>query len=406
MTTTLPKHDTLTKAERSRRLKELLRELDIPPSYYKKAAKRYQSLHDWFKRPESTIRQFDPAVYPQGSFRLGTVIKPLSPDEEYDLDVVCHLVLLRKTDLSQRALKELIGAEVEAYAKAMGIEAPVKERKRAWRLDYADGVSFHIDVLPCIPEDELTIRTLVVLHGVPQNLAASAVALTCTSDPLYNFATTEWPTSNPVGYGTWFEQQMEVTSTFERRKQLVKEGAYDKEEKVPVYELKTPLQQSVQLLKRHRDSMFAAHPELKPISMIITTLAAKAYGGEEDLDDALRGILERMPDHVQSSEPRVPNPTNPGEDFANKWAEKRELEDNFWLWHKRASRDFYAIASENDPKQLIKLADDRFAVTLSEARAKEIVGAGVASVVTMRDTPHIIVRGGPSPWSNRRRRDA
>jgi hypothetical protein len=36
--------------------------------------------------------------------------------------------------------------------------------------------------------------------------------------------------------------------------------------------VKTPLQQAVQILKRHRDMMFADDPEHKPISVIITTL--------------------------------------------------------------------------------------------------------------------------------------
>lgn len=386
----------LIKPDRNKRLRELLELLDIPPSYYEKAAARYQSLNDWFKRKESSVANFDPAVYPQGSFRLGTVIRPLTPDEEYDLDVVCHLVLLKKTHLTQRKLKELIGAEVKAYAKAKGIEAPVEERKRGWRLDYADGVSFHIDILPCVPEDEATIRVLVERHGVERDLAASAVALTCKSHPLYDTITSDWPTSNPVGYGTWFERRMAVIAT-ERRKQLVKEGRYDAVEKVPVYELKTPLQRSVQLLKRHRDAMFATECELKPISMLITTLAAHAYSGDADLDDALRGILQRMPQHVRNGKPRVPNPVNPGEDFADKWASNAGLEQNFWAWHEQACRDFDAITTETDSKRLVKLAETRFALPLTEARAREMTGTIIAPVMV----PHVVIRDAPKPWSNR-----
>lgn len=393
---------TIFKADRNRRLRELLAALDIPPSLYEQAAERYLSLRDWFKRPESAIREFDPAVYPQGSFRLGTVIRPLTPDEEYDLDVVCQLMLLKKTTLTQRQLKELVGAEVKAYAKAKGIKAPVVERKRAWRLDYADGVSFHIDVLPCVPEDGDVIRSLISDHGVDRDLAASAVALTCRSHPLYAVATTDWPTSNPVGYGTWFERRMKVVAD-ERRRQLVKEGRYESVEKVPVYELKTPLQRSGQLLKRHRDSMFRKSPELKPISMIITTLAALAYGGEDDLDDALRGILERMPQHVHDDEPRVPNPVNPGEDFADKWAGKPELETNFWAWHKQACRDFGAFTTEQDPKRLVKIAEDRFAVALGEDKARALTGSAIVEVSPPKPAvtaPHVIVRNPPEPWAD------
>jgi hypothetical protein len=385
----------MIKPDPSRKLREFFELLDIPPSLYEQAAKRYQSLNEWFKRKESAIAKFDPAVYPQGSFRLGTVIRPLTADEEYDLDVVCHLVLLKKTDLTQRQLKELVGAEVKAYAAAFGIKSPVKERKRAWRLDYADGVNFHIDILPCAPEDKAVISALVEEHDVAPDLAASAVALTCKSHEQYDQITSAWPTSNPVGYGTWFERRMVVIAT-ERRKQLVKEGRYDAVEKVPVYELKTPLQRTIQLLKRHRDAMFAGDPELKPISMLITTLAAEAYEGEEDLHDAVRGVLERMPQHVQPNRPRVKNPVNPGEDFADKWAGDPELEENFWAWHAQACRDFDAIVTQTDPRQLVKLAESRFAIPLTEAKAREITGTSAAPAAA---APAVIVRDAPKPWS-------
>ncbi len=385
----------LIKPDRNKRLREMLDMLDIPDSYYEKAVSRYSSLNDWFKRKESAIARFDPAVYPQGSFRLGTVIRPLTPDEEYDLDVVCHLVLLKKTHLTQRDLKELVGDEVKAYAKARGIEAPVKERKRAWRLDYADGVSFHIDILPCVPEDEATISMLVDKYAVPRDLAASAIALTCRSHPLYEVITHNWPTSNPIGFGTWFERRMTVIAA-ERRKQLVKEGQYDDVEKVPAYKLKTPLQRSVQLLKRHRDAMFASACELKPISMIITTLSAHAYAGEADLDSALRGILQQMPEYVRERSPFVANPVNPGEDFADKWSSNPELRNNFWAWHQQACRDFDAFGNELDPKRLVKLAEDRFAVNFSESRAREMTGTAVAPV----PAPHVVIRDGPKPWSD------
>ena len=56
---------------------------------------------------------------------------------------------------------------------------------------------------------------------------------------------------------------------------------------VPKYQSnKTPLQRAVQILKRHRDIMFAGDED-KPVSIIITTLAAKAYQGDvSDFDVA------------------------------------------------------------------------------------------------------------------------
>ncbi len=96
----------------NRILEHFIELLDIPPHYYDLAKRRYESLADWFHREASSVARFDPAVYPQGSFRLGTVIRPLSDAEEYDLDLVSVLTLLSKADLSQADLKRLVGEEV------------------------------------------------------------------------------------------------------------------------------------------------------------------------------------------------------------------------------------------------------------------------------------------------------
>ena len=47
--------------------------LDIPDSYYEQAVKRYNSIGTWLERDESSVACYDPEIYPQGSFLLGTV---------------------------------------------------------------------------------------------------------------------------------------------------------------------------------------------------------------------------------------------------------------------------------------------------------------------------------------------
>ena len=67
---------------------------------------------------------------------------------------------------------------------------------------------------------------------------------------------------------------------------------------VPKYQSnKTPLQRAVQILKRHRDIMFAGDED-KPVSIIITTLAAKAYQGEGSITEALQTILIHMDKYI------------------------------------------------------------------------------------------------------------
>ena len=58
-------------------LQLVLTEIEIPRSYYEKAVARHRSLGEWLCRPESMVAAFAPVVVPQGSFRYGTVVRPL-----------------------------------------------------------------------------------------------------------------------------------------------------------------------------------------------------------------------------------------------------------------------------------------------------------------------------------------
>ncbi|WP_299882260.1 hypothetical protein [uncultured Sulfitobacter sp.] len=60
-------------------LEAIAEALDIPEHLDALARKRYKSLGEWLERPQSGIRQFEPEIYPQGSFALGTVIRLISP---------------------------------------------------------------------------------------------------------------------------------------------------------------------------------------------------------------------------------------------------------------------------------------------------------------------------------------
>lgn len=68
---------------------------------------------------------------------------------------------------------------------------------------------------------------------------------------------------------------------------------------IPDYKVKTPLQRSIQLLKRHRDCMFANDAEHKPISIIIMTLSAHAYNEEPTISAALQSILTSMDRYIE-----------------------------------------------------------------------------------------------------------
>ncbi|MDR0609252.1 MAG: hypothetical protein LBG58_04020 [Planctomycetaceae bacterium] len=53
-------------------LKEIVEKLDISPSKYQQAVERYESVGNWLDAESSELKPFNPKVFPQGSFRLGT----------------------------------------------------------------------------------------------------------------------------------------------------------------------------------------------------------------------------------------------------------------------------------------------------------------------------------------------
>ncbi|MGY6409564.1 MAG: nucleotidyltransferase domain-containing protein [Alkalilacustris sp.] len=118
-------------------LEHLVDDLQVPPSRYEQAETSYKSLGAWMNREQSTVRDGDPDVYVQGSFRLGTAIKPASDEEDYDIDMVCRL-RYERSGLTPAELKQRVGKEVNAYAKGHGMTKP-EDGRRCWKLIYADG---------------------------------------------------------------------------------------------------------------------------------------------------------------------------------------------------------------------------------------------------------------------------
>lgn len=388
-------------------LEEAGQTLDIPPSAYEKAASRYKSLYEWLIRPESNCRTHKPHVYSQGSFRLGTIIRPLDRDGSYDLDLGCRLNEgISKMSHTQEQLKKLVGDELEAYRKAKGFSNKLDEKNRCWRLHYADEpLCFHMDAVPSIPEDATTkgfVKAAMIKEGVDQRLAGDitshAGAITDRTEPNYRVLDWHWHISNSEGYALWFRSRMrQATQLLEAR---AKSASVAKIDDLPDHEWKTPLQRCIQLLKRHRDVLYSEDDDAKPISIIITTLAAHAYNGESDLADALTNILEAMESLVRATAPRVPNPVNPAEDFADKWHKpdgyKLQLEPNFRKWVRIAKADFKAIINCRDAAKLSELLESKLGCELSTQFLNEKIGFGPPAIATPR--VEILSNNNPRPW--------
>jgi hypothetical protein len=332
---------TLTNArsQLSGLLEHVAQSLDIPDEVHEEAVKKYEEVGHWLEEQDQKNGRREPLVYPQGSFRLGTTIRPMSEDHEYDIDLVYERDL-RKGSVSQAELKQQTGEHLKSFVehcKRSHRDAPtLTEGARCWRLDYPD--QFHMDILPAIPDYEG--RTKRTLH------CKTAIEITDRD-------VREWQSSNPIGYGEWFKMRM-LSQFLAKRAQMARgileaKGMATNDEytvkaaaeEVPEYKVKTPLQRAIQILKRHRDFYFKDDPDHRPVSIILTTLAARAYNNEADLVAAMLTLVRDMPKHIEIREVNgkhvswVPNPINDNENFADRWQDpkypSREIKFRGWL---------------------------------------------------------------------------
>ncbi|HHK6075779.1 TPA: nucleotidyltransferase, partial [Edwardsiella piscicida] len=259
------------------------------------------------------------------------------------------------------------------------------------------------DIVPCVPESDtgrgLLKKRMVENSKFDENLAQNvsqlAVSITDNTDFTYAVVNENWRISNPEGYARWFETRMKTARLVINEREMRFKASIDS---LPYYQWKTPLQQVIQLLKRHRDTMFKNHEDSKPISVIITTLAAKSYKGESDLASALNTVLSEMDDHISAQAPMIPNPVNPAEDFADKWYDEKSaqyrLQENFYKWLYQARADFSALCSSDDTQRIVNAAQNGLDLKLDSSSVARLLGI---PAVTAKPT-FAIQSSDPKPW--------
>jgi Second Messenger Oligonucleotide or Dinucleotide Synthetase domain len=259
-------------------------QLQLTKTQHQAAEEHYLSVAEWLGASGSPIAILQPAIYPQGSLRIGTTVRPWL-HEEYDLDLVLWLALYHTANPLD------ILNLVEGRLRDHRTYAPMVERKnRCIRLNFAK--QFHLDILPARPDIRFNST-----HVLVPDRAAS-----------------DWKESNPKGYAEWFERQGALQLREAKRAAVedlpAPEGA----------EEKNALQLAVQLLKRWRDIRFVDSPRLAPISIVLTTLAGHHYTGEPDPLQALRSIVQRINLSIPTGGRLVvANPANPYEDLSERW---------------------------------------------------------------------------------------
>ena len=309
---------TLTSREReiSRFLQFGADWLDISPALYEEAVTKYEEISRWLHDPPSGLSIFEPEVFPQGSFRVGTVVRPAHRENDYDIDLVC-LLLIERDSVTKADLKKLIGDRLKARS---GYRKILSEGKRCWTLSFPD--KFHMDILPAIPDPNRNDGYLLI-----------------TDKELLR-----WQSSAPKPFSEWFYTRMQSVLLEAKRAYATQNQANI--EDVPDWRVKTPLQRAIQILKRHRDLHFRDDEENRPASIIITTLAAHSYGNEAEVSATLDSIVANMPAHIyrdSSGDYVILNPVNHEENFADRWKGYPNRPRRFFEWLAAANEDLTSL---------------------------------------------------------------
>lgn len=324
--------------------------LDISESQHKAAINSYEAVGDWLSKEGSSLYPYSPRIIPQGSFMLGTITKPINDEDDIDIDLVCKLEG-KPAHWTQKHLKEAVGDRLKEHSTYKNMLEDEDGGRRCWTLEYSDEANYHMDVLPSISDKNFKVLLSESFNN-SQNLDTNKLAIRITDNevPLYSIITdTEWwMKSNPFGYAQWFFQRALYNST----KMITLSDSVDPVR--PFQKDKLPLQRVIQLLKRHRDIMFSSDEydsENRPISIIITTLASRAYDRGENIVDAYVNIVNKMRSYIETKhnpktgqyERWVSNPVNAEENFADKWADESQKEEYFYAWLDKLEEDLSTI---------------------------------------------------------------
>ncbi|AYN04793.1 nucleotidyltransferase [Flavobacterium sp. 140616W15] len=285
----------------------------------------YRAVNTVLSKDEDFFKDLTINVYAQGSLLIGTTIKPL-PGKEFDLDIVLHI----ESSYLNHTPAEIYDELYRVLSNHDTYKTLLKKKNRCVRIDYNS--DFHMDILPgcmislnnnrlMIPEDNRRIS---------------------------------WSRTHPKGYGEWFKEIAERNKSsflLQERYNLMLEAKIETEDLPLDIYLKTPLQRTVQIVKRYRDLYYQNRDTSKEpavSSIVLTTLLAQCHEGNFSIQEALKNAVLKLKKLANDYKFRkikfaVYNPVDNHED-----ADKRE---NFTdSWEDKHYESFVGFVEDFDKK--------------------------------------------------------
>lgn len=242
--------------------------LELDENRKQKMESAYRAVNDVLSRDEDFFKNYKIQVYAQGSLIIGTTVRPL-PGKEFDLDIVLHI----EDSYLNHSPTEIYNELFRVLSSHDTYKPLLQKKNRCVRINYNS--DFHMDILPgCI----------ITTDNTRLMIAENSLRLT-------------WSRTNPKGYAEWFKRISEINQSqfllTERYNMMIKASVETEDLPTDIF-LKTPLQRTVQIIKRYRDLYYNTknlntNPAVS--SVVLTTLLAKSSAGELSIQAALKNAV-------------------------------------------------------------------------------------------------------------------
>lgn len=321
-------------------LLRICQKLQLTSNLYEQATERYETIAKIIAK-DDVFQETNLSIYPQGSFRLKTTVKPIG-QEEYDLDFVAELPM--DSVMTPHQLYD----HIFRILSTDGIhDKMVEKKKRCIRVNYAN--DFHMDIMPGKLVNSVTHEIVVPDKELKY---------------WYHH-------SNPIGFANWFETQARTKILYEMNEQRARFKVEKVSEQEVAQQLE-PLRRAVQLVKRYRD-IYCNKNNSEPVrSIVICTLMGHITSFTGDTLKIVSAFCDYVNSLIDRNKGKPFEVTNPvvNELLTEKWKKESNYRD-FVNMMKSLTNDLDQLRRYEINRDINQIVKGMFGETITNLAIKE-----------------------------------